>query len=181
MIWRGIWSLANGDSPPTLVTSRHWWYTGQKIQTAIHILAVKVKFYDTCHEFWGHTYYRLKILLRSVHITRTVYRKLGEINSQEGNCATSVLISTIYNLYICEGFIYGYSHDRSADLAEGKEVDRSWEYINRSQIYKCRNWEWGRAVSFLGIHKSDFLCSAVRTVYTKNHMNIEQRRLILSF
>ncbi len=34
--------------------------------------------------------------------------------------------------------------------------DQSWEYINRSQIQECRNWEWGRAVSFLGIHKSDF-------------------------
>ncbi len=29
------------------------------------------------------------------------------------------------------------------------------EYINRSQKHECRNWEWGRAVSFLGTHKSD--------------------------
>ncbi len=34
--------------------------------------------------------------------------------------------------------------------------DRSWEYINRSQKHKCKNWERGRAVSFLGIHKSNF-------------------------
>ncbi len=30
-----------------------------------------------------------------------------------------------------------------------------WEYINRSQIHECGNWERGRAVSFLGIHKSN--------------------------
>ncbi len=34
-------------------------------------------------------------------------------------------------------------------------ADRSWEYINR-WIHECRNWERGRAVSFLGIHKSVF-------------------------
>jgi hypothetical protein len=27
---------------------------------------------------------------------------------------------------------------------------------NSSQIHECRNWEWGRAVSFWGWHKSDF-------------------------
>jgi hypothetical protein len=28
-------------------------------------------------------------------------------------------------------------------------------YVNRSQIHGYRNWERGRAVSFLGIYKSD--------------------------
>jgi hypothetical protein len=32
----------------------------------------------------------------------------------------------------------------------------SWEYINRSQKHECRNWERGRAVEFLGIHKLDW-------------------------
>ncbi len=36
----------------------------------------------------------------------------------------------------------------------GTEADQSWEYINRSQIHECSNWEC--ADSFLGIHKSDF-------------------------
>jgi hypothetical protein len=39
-------------------------------------------------------------------------------------------------------------------------VDRLWEYINCSQIHECGNWEQGCAVSFLGIHKSDLVCSA---------------------
>ncbi len=34
------------------------------------------------------------------------------------------------------------------------------EYINDSQIHKCRNWERGRAVSFLEKHQSDFRYSA---------------------
>jgi hypothetical protein len=40
------------------------------------------------------------------------------------------------------------------------QVDLSWEYINRSEIHECGNWERNRAVSFLGIHKSNLLCSA---------------------
>jgi hypothetical protein len=35
------------------------------------------------------------------------------------------------------------------------------EYINRSQIHECRNWERGRAVSFLGKRNSDFRYSVV--------------------
>ncbi len=39
--------------------------------------------------------------------------------------------------------------------------DRSREYINRSQICTwMQNWEWGRAVSFLGIFVSNFRDSA---------------------
>jgi hypothetical protein len=34
-----------------------------------------------------------------------------------------------------------------------------WDYINRSQIHECGNWERGLAVSFLGVHKSDLVCS----------------------
>ncbi len=35
-------------------------------------------------------------------------------------------------------------------------VSRGWKYINCSQIHECRNWERGRAVSFLGINQLDF-------------------------
>jgi hypothetical protein len=61
---------------------------------------------------------------------------------------------------ICERFIY--SQDRSAYFAAAKEADQSWEYINcyHSQVHICRNWERGRTVSFLGLHKLDFRYSA---------------------
>ena len=73
--------------------------------------------------------------------------------SQKRNCSASVPIST----FMCLWFIY--SHDRSAYSSAGKYVDWSWEYINRSQTHECGNWDWGRAIPFLGIPKWDFLCS----------------------
>ncbi len=67
---------------------------------------------------------------------------------------------------VCERFLY--LHDLSAYSAAGKYVDRSWEYINRSQTRECRNWEWGRSIPFLEIHKWGFRCSATKrmVVYT---------------
>ncbi len=59
---------------------------------------------------------------------------------------------------VFERFIY--SHDQSSYPAAGKYVDRSWEYINRSPIHECGNWDWGRAIPYLGIHKWDFRRSA---------------------
>ncbi len=41
----------------------------------------------------------------------------------------------------------------------GKYVDRSWEYINRSQTHEYGNWDWGRAIPRKGIHKGNFPCS----------------------
>jgi hypothetical protein len=49
-------------------------------------------------------------------------------------------------------------HNRSAYSAAGKYVNRSWEYINRSQTHECGNWDLGRAIPFLEIHKWDFHC-----------------------
>jgi hypothetical protein len=48
-----------------------------------------------------------------------------------------------------------------SSLTQNRKIDtpnktRSWEYINGSQIHKCRNWERGRTVSFLGINTSIF-------------------------
>ncbi len=61
-------------------------------------------------------------------------------------------------MYLWTIYIFPGSICRYFDAA--KEVERSREYVNRSQIHESTNWEWGRAVSFLGIHRSDLLCSA---------------------
>ncbi len=53
---------------------------------------------------------------------------------------------------ICERLIY--FHDRSIYFAGANQVQRCWDYINRSQIHKFGNWERGIAASFLGTHKS---------------------------
>ncbi len=78
-------------------------------------------------------------------------------------------------MFLCR---FKYFHHRSAYSAAG---DRSWEYINRSQTHECENWDWGRAVLYLGIHKSKFLCSAIMysgelfsTSYISANSNIEK-------
>jgi hypothetical protein len=55
-----------------------------------------------------------------------------------------------------------------------KKVDRSLEYINRSQIHECRNLQRGRAVSFLGIIVSNFRYSAF-AVHACENMIIGRR------
>ncbi len=42
-------------------------------------------------------------------------------------------------------------------------MDRAWEYVNRSQIHECENWEQGRVVLFLGI-----FVSSVGTMYLES-------------
>ncbi len=75
--------------------------------------------------------------------------KIGNKYSQKWNCAASFPIYT---------FIY--SHNRSTCFGCIAFADRSWEYMNRSQRHECRNWERGRAVSFLEIFVSNFRYSA---------------------
>jgi hypothetical protein len=46
--------------------------------------------------------------------------------------------------------------------------------IDRPQTHECKNWYWGRAIPFLGIHKVKFLCSvysssAVQYISTVQH------------
>ncbi len=54
---------------------------------------------------------------------------------------------------------------RSAYYAPGKWVDRTWEYIDRSQTHACGNRDRGHATPFLGIYKSKFLCSVSCAIY----------------
>ncbi len=52
--------------------------------------------------------------------------------------------------------LYMYYHRRSPFFCCRKYVNRSWEYINRSQTHEGGNWDWGRAILFLGIFVSNF-------------------------
>jgi hypothetical protein len=62
-----------------------------------------------------------------------------------------------------------------------KYVDRSCDYINRSQTNKCWNWGWGRAPR-KGIHKWDFRCSAAYQLElgdladVQNHMTTNKKQ-----
>ncbi len=72
---------------------------------------------------------------------------------------------------VSERFIY--SHNRSAYSAAEKYVDRSWEYINRSQTHECGNWDISHAIPYLGIYKWVFRCSAGR-----NKMDAESVKML---
>ncbi len=74
--------------------------------------------------------FAIQVNIRSVHCKKALYRKF-ETNIPINE--TAGLRSQFLHSCICEGIIY--SHDRSAYSAVGKQVDRSWEYINRSQIH----------------------------------------------
>ncbi len=71
---------------------------------------------------------------------------------------------------ICEKFIY--FQDRSVYSTAGKYVDRSWEYINRSQPHECGNWDWGRAIPRKGIHKGVFLAVQASGQISKDDVNV---------
>ncbi len=75
-----------------------------------------------------------------IHCKDTVPKTAKNIH----RTATARPPSQFLHSYICEQFIY--SHDRSANLAAAKWVDRFWDHINRSQMYEYGNWEQGRAV-----------------------------------
>ncbi len=46
-----------------------------------------------------------------------------------------------------------------------KNVDWSWEYINRSKTHECGNWGWSRAIPRKGICKRNCRCSELNKIF----------------
>ncbi len=69
-----------------------------------------------------------------------------------------------FHIHVSVSDLYEYipTIDLPILMQEILYVDRSWEYINRSQTHESGNWDWGRAIPRNGIHKGGFRCSVVR-------------------
>ncbi len=80
--------------------------------------------------------------------------KIWNKYSQKRNIGVSVPISTFMCLWANYIFPWWVSL-----FCWRKYVDRSWEYISRSQTHECGNWGWGRAIPRKGIYKRNCRCS----------------------
>ncbi len=83
--------------------------------------------------------------------------KIRNKYSQKRNSAASVTISTL----MCPWTIYIFP--RSVCIFCSRKIFGPIMEIYKSltdTVHECGNWNWGRAIPFLGMHKWDFRCSA---------------------
>jgi hypothetical protein len=66
-------------------------------------------------------------------------------------------LSSNFHIHVSVSDLYVPTISLPNFLQQNRQTDRGGiHYINRSQKHECRKWDWGRAVSFLGIVVSNF-------------------------
>ncbi len=118
---------------------------------------------DTCSKQVSFSNSQGYELLYNVHIrvwTDTLQRH--KYQKFETNIPRKELRGLSPNTYIHVSVSYCYIPTIGLPILLQKKVDPSWEYTDHSQTHECGNWDWGRAIPFLGIHKSKFFCSALK-------------------
>jgi hypothetical protein len=113
---------------------------GQFLSVGIHLLIRHLcSHFATFEFFWG---IRQDIL----------YRKSDLCIPRNKTTGRAALFNSYFRVSVCD--LYSIFPDRSAYLAAAKYADRSWEYINRSQIHECGNFETEHYNSVLEITRS---------------------------
>jgi hypothetical protein len=98
---------------------------------------------------YSKTFHKCIIHFFSYCTAKTKYRNFETNIPRKG---VSVPISTFMRLWVI------YKFPRSVCLfCWRKYVDRSWDYINRSQTHECGNWGWGRAIPRKGMQSEIFV------------------------
>ncbi len=82
-------------------------------------------------------------------------------------------LSPNFHIHVSVGDLYIPTIGLPILLQETMWTDRGTYTVSRSQIHKCGNWDWGRAIPFLKMHKWDFRCNVA---YSKDSALIHSHR-----
>jgi hypothetical protein len=113
--------------------------------------AWKPRYVSVCNRWWRPMSYRGTLC----NTTKTQKRKFETIIPRKG---TARLQSQFLHSCFCERFTYIPLIGLPILLQENSWAERRNVYtVDRPET---QNWNWGRTISFQGIHKSNFHCSA---------------------
>ncbi len=89
------------------------------------------------------------------HAPSPTIPKIRNKYSQERHCAAAVPIPSFMFLWA----IYIFLPQVCLFCCRKIGGPNVGIYVDRSKTQECGNWDWGRAIPFLGLHKFKFLCS----------------------
>ncbi len=110
---------------------------------------VLYKLFNSLWKSWNR-YYSSTICMHCKDTIPKIWNKYSQ-----KRCAATVLIPSFMFMWAIYIFLWSVCLFRCRKIG-GQNVG-----IYRSLTDTCGNWDWGRAIPFLGIHESKFLCNVV--------------------